>query len=137
MERLLTIVGRLSIAVLLFTVSPAFAPTLFTTGTAYAMAGEEQWEMVDRIFYHSGSWFISYGVGASILSQSNVQELIEITEIEQAIPEKDFALGTCIFGPGKDNQIIANFLMARGEKGNMSIMFTVSSTDERLAYMWQ
>ena len=82
------------------------------SNTVSAYAGEDEWAMMDRILYHSGSWFIA---GKGVMPQAKMRQLIQVVEIYSSSPESEYAEGYCILCPGLEGETPADFIMMRGQ----------------------
>ena len=79
--------------------------------TANAYAGEDSWDMMNRIIYHSGSWMLSTG---HLCPQAKMRELIRIDEITNCSPESEYCEGICTVVPGKSGETTGEFIMMDG-----------------------
>ena len=82
-----------------------------SVSTADARAGEDPWDMMDRIIYHSGSWMLSTG---HLCPQAKMRELIRIDEITNCSPESEYCEGICTVVPGKNGETTGEFIMMDG-----------------------
>ena len=94
------------------TVLIAVAITMNMPKISDAYAGEDSWEMVDRIFYHSGSWWLSTG---HIVDQGKIHLVVELVEVWTASPEEEYAEGRVIITPNTNSEQYADFIMLRGQ----------------------
>ena len=81
------------------------------TNTTQAYAGEDPWDMMDRLLYHSGSWLVS-GHGAA--NGEMIQKIVQITEINNCSPESEYADGVALLVPGLEGEQYADFILLGG-----------------------
>ena len=81
---------------------------------AQAYAGEDPWDMIDRIFYRSGSWMIKAGSAAGVMPQAKMRQLIVVNEIYNCSPEREYAEGSCTIVPGKEGEETGDFILMDG-----------------------
>ena len=118
-----TMVKRFMAAVLI-----AVAITLNAPNTCDAYAGEGSWEMVDRIFYHSGSWWLSSG---DLIAEQYMPRVFQLVEVWNASPEEEYADGRVILFPGTEDERQLDFIMLRGQV----VSFQLPGTNQTYARM--